>query len=105
MVGVAQEPQVAGLLQQNAVPVEGEGAGSVELVGEEADAVGLAVAVGVFEEEEAVGRSGQGTLFGLGAAEHAQPALAVPAHLHRVGQFGEAGALGEDLHLEAGLNF
>jgi hypothetical protein len=62
------------LFHQNAVPVEGKGACFVELVGKNAATVGLTVAVGVFQKEEAVGQGGGRSLLGLGPAEDAESA-------------------------------
>ena len=62
--------------------------------------VGLAGALGVFEDQDAVAdRAGRRALGVVLPGGNPQPALGVPGHLHGLDQFGELLLAGEQIHL------
>ena len=100
-VGVLEEHEVGGLGDEHAAVAELEAGRAVQVVGEDGHLVGLAVAVGVFEDQELVVHLLLGLPVRIGRPDgDPEPALGVERHLHRLGQLGELLLRGEqvDLH-------
>ena len=100
-VGVLEEHQVGRLGDQDAAVGELEPGRAVQAVGEDGLLVGLAVAVGVFEDQELVVHLLLGLPVRVGRpAGDPEPALGVERHLHRLGQLGELLLGGEQVDLQ-----
>src|SRR5205823_5942776 len=98
-VGVANEPQIGRLHDEHAVFVELKSGGAIEIVDEVRALVGFAVAVGVFENQNAVAGAACGGALGI-ARPDADPeaAFGVPIHLHGLDQLGPLFFTGEEIH-------
>ena len=100
-VGVLQEHQVGRLGDQDAAVGELEAGRAMQAVGEDDPLVGLAVAVGVFEDQELVVHFLLGLPVRVGRpAGDPEAALGVERHLHRLGQLGKLLLGGEQVDLE-----
>ena len=76
---------------QDAAVAELEAGRAVQAVGEDGHLVGLAVAVGVFEDQDLVVHLLLGLPVRIARPDgHPQPALGVERHLHRLGQLGNS---------------
>ena len=100
-VGVLEEDQVRLLRDEHAAVPELEAGGVVEVAGEHRALVGLAVAVGVFEDEQlVVHRRLRLPVRVVLPGRDPQPALGVERHLHRVDELGELLLRREQLDLQ-----
>jgi len=101
-VGVAHEPQVGRLHDEQAVLEEVEAGRAVQPIEIHGALVGAAVAVGVLEDEDLVGdlRS-RGALGVIRPHGHPEASLPVPRHLHGFRQLGELFLAGEEVHLQS----
>ena len=89
-VGVLEQHQVGSLGDQHALGHDLEAGRAVEMIGEGRLLVGLAVAVGVLEDQDLVVHLLLGLPVRVGRpAGDPEPALGVERHLHRLGQVGK----------------
>ena len=102
-VGVADEPEIGGLHDEDAVFEKLETGGAIQAVEEGGAFVGFAVAVGVLEDNELVLDGGGGGELGVpGPDGDPEAALGVPGELEGFGEFGEFLLAGEDVGFEPG---
>ena len=100
-VGIADEPEVGGLHDEDPVVPELEAGGGVEIVEEGRAFVGAAVVVGVLEDEELVADLASGRAFRVaGPCGDPETAAGIPCHLDRVDEIGELFFVGEEIHGE-----
>ena len=104
LVVVDEQRQVRFLGEIHAFRGELEADRQVKVLGEHRLLVGLAVTVGVFEDQElVVGQRVAGSVVRVGRGRRdPEPAAGVEGHLHRLLQVGELLLGGEELDLEAG---
>ena len=105
-VGVADEPEIRRLHDEQAVLVELKAGRAIQVVEVVGEFVGFAVTVGVFEDDDAVTElGGGGAARVVGPDGDPEAALGVPGHLHGFGEFGEFALAGEQVHLHSGGEF
>ena len=101
-VGVFEIEHVRPLGHDHAFPPELKAGWVVEVIGKSLHAIGAAVAVGVFEDQQLVVHRLVGTPVRIGRPDgHPQPARGVEGHLHRVDQLGKLRFVGHQLHPHA----
>ena len=100
-VGIANEPKIGGLHDEDAVLEKLESGGAIQAVEERGAFVGFAVAVGILEDNELVLDGGGGGELGRpGPDGDPEAALGVPGELEGFGEFGEFLFAGEDVGFE-----
>ena len=100
-VGVAHEPEIRGLHQQDAVLEELEAGRAVQSVEERGARISPSITVGVFEDDDLIGHArGRRELRVAGPDGDPEPAAGVKIHLHRFCQLGELLLAGEEVGFE-----
>ena len=101
-IGIAKPEKLAGLGDDDAILVEGESVGELEAFRKDGALVGLAVAVGVFEDEDGVVGEVAGKGEGVACKTvDPQAAAGVELDLEGIDEFGEFFAGSEKVDLEA----
>ena len=101
-IGVFEIEHVRPLGDDHALPPELKAGWVVEVIGKSLHAIGAAVAVGVFQNQQLVVHRLVGTPVRIGRPDgHPQPARGVEGHLHRVDQLGKHRFVGHQLHPHA----